>query len=82
LRQRYEAANLPNATIPTNIEVKDAIKGRFPEFYAALFDKTVEATLQQQRRARLGDEHYFDHPHIGIIAVINRYQPDGNQSAP
>jgi hypothetical protein len=40
--QRYEAANLPNATIPTNIEVKDQMKGRFPEFYAALFDKTLE----------------------------------------
>jgi hypothetical protein len=40
--QRYEAANLPNATIPTNIEVKDEVKRRFPEFYAALFDKTLE----------------------------------------
>jgi hypothetical protein len=39
--QRYEAANLPNATIPTNIEVKDAVKGKFPEFYAALFDATL-----------------------------------------
>jgi hypothetical protein len=40
--QRYEAANLPNATIPSNIEVKDEVKSRFPEFYAALFDKTLE----------------------------------------
>ena len=40
--QRYEAANLPNATIPSNIEVKDEVRGRFPEFYAALFDKTLE----------------------------------------
>jgi hypothetical protein len=40
--QRYEAANLPNATIPTNIEVKDAVNGRFAEFYAALFDATLE----------------------------------------
>jgi hypothetical protein len=39
--QRYEAANLPNATIPTNIEVKDAVNGRFAEFYAALFDATL-----------------------------------------
>ena len=42
----------------------------------------LEATLQQERRVRLGDEHYFDHPHIGIIAVVNRYEPDGAQSAP
>jgi hypothetical protein len=27
--QRYEAANLPNATIPTNIEVKDEVKPTF-----------------------------------------------------
>jgi hypothetical protein len=39
--QRYEAANLPNATIPTNVEVKDEVKARFPEFYAALFDATL-----------------------------------------
>jgi hypothetical protein len=42
--QRYEAANLPNATIPTNIEVKDTVNGRFPEFYAALFDATLAKT--------------------------------------
>jgi hypothetical protein len=39
--QRYEAANLPNVTIPTNIEVKDTVNGRFAEFYAALFDATL-----------------------------------------
>jgi hypothetical protein len=42
----------------------------------------LEATLQQERRVRLGDEHYFDHPHIGIIAVINRHAPDTDQSEP
>jgi hypothetical protein len=42
----------------------------------------LEATLQQQRRVRLGDEHYFDHPHIGVIAVVNRHETDGDQSAP
>jgi hypothetical protein len=39
--QRYEAANLPNVTIPTNVEVKDTVNGRFAEFYAALFDATL-----------------------------------------
>ena len=42
--QRYESANMPNATIPTNIEVHDAVKGRFGEFYAALFDETQKKT--------------------------------------
>jgi hypothetical protein len=42
----------------------------------------LEATLQQQRRVRLGDQHYFDHPHIGIIAVINRHVMDDDQSEP
>jgi hypothetical protein len=41
-RQRYELANYPNAFIPTNLDVKDAARDRFAEFYAALFDKTVE----------------------------------------
>jgi hypothetical protein len=40
--QRYEMANYPNATIPTNIDVVDETKGAFAPFYAALFDKTLE----------------------------------------
>src|SRR5262249_18555277 len=40
--QRYEVANYPNATIPTNIDVKDSVKDHFASFYASLFDKTVE----------------------------------------
>ena len=40
--QRYEVANYRNATIPTNLDVKDEVRKRFGEFYAALFDRTVE----------------------------------------
>jgi MYXO-CTERM domain-containing protein len=39
---RYEVANFPNTTIPTNIGVKDEVRNRFGEFYAALFDHTLE----------------------------------------
>jgi MYXO-CTERM domain-containing protein len=39
---RYQVANYDNATIPTNLEVKDEVRTRFGEFYAALFDRTVE----------------------------------------
>jgi hypothetical protein len=35
-------ANYKNVTIPTNLDVKDAVKDRFGEFYAALFDRTIE----------------------------------------
>jgi MYXO-CTERM domain-containing protein len=45
--QRYEVANYDNATIPTNLDVKDEVRTRFGEFYAALFDRT----LQQHPRA-------------------------------
>ena len=41
--KRYEVANYKNALIPTNVDVKPAVKSRFGEFYAALFDKTVAA---------------------------------------
>jgi MYXO-CTERM domain-containing protein len=41
--QRYEVANYPNVTIPTNLRVTDRVRGRFAEFYAALFDKTEES---------------------------------------
>ena len=40
--QRYEVANYGNVTIPTNLDVKDAVRDTFGEFYAALFDRTVE----------------------------------------
>ena len=39
---RYEVANYPNITIPTNITVKDGVREHFAEFYAALFDHTLE----------------------------------------
>jgi len=41
--KRYEVANYKNVVIPTNFDVKDGVKTRFAEFYAALFDKTLEA---------------------------------------
>lgn len=41
--KRYEVSNYKNVFIPTNFDVKDAVKPRFAEFYAALFDKTLEA---------------------------------------
>jgi MYXO-CTERM domain-containing protein len=41
--KRFEVANYKNVTIPTNFDVKNVVKSRFAEFYAALFDRTVEA---------------------------------------
>lgn len=40
-QQRYEVANYPNVTVPTNLDVNDTAKERFGAFYAALFDKTL-----------------------------------------
>jgi hypothetical protein len=39
---RYEVANYPNVTIPTNIDVSNDTRESFGPFYAALFDATVE----------------------------------------
>ncbi|HWO17199.1 MAG TPA: DUF2330 domain-containing protein [Kofleriaceae bacterium] len=41
--RRYEVANYKNVMIPTNFDVRPGVRDRFAEFYAALFDKTVEA---------------------------------------
>lgn len=41
--KRYEVSNYKNVFIPTNVDVKKAVKKRFAEFYAALFDETVRA---------------------------------------
>ncbi|MEO6774210.1 MAG: DUF2330 domain-containing protein [Kofleriaceae bacterium] len=38
---RYEVANYPNLTIPTNLPVTDQVRTRFGEFYAALFDHAL-----------------------------------------
>ncbi|MEZ4448184.1 MAG: DUF2330 domain-containing protein [Nannocystaceae bacterium] len=40
--KRYELANYPNVTIPTNLEVAEEARERFGELYAALFDATLE----------------------------------------
>ena len=40
-KQRYEVANYRNVTVPTNIDVSDATRERFGEFYAALFDRVM-----------------------------------------
>ena len=40
--QRYEVANYANVTIPTNLDVRDAVRADFGGFYAALFDRTLE----------------------------------------
>jgi len=40
--QRYEAANYPNVTIPTNLDVAEDARDKFGAFYTALFDRTLE----------------------------------------
>ncbi len=42
--KRYEVANYPNVTIPTNLDVSENAKGQFGTFYAALFDRTLAKT--------------------------------------
>ena len=41
-RQRYDVANYPRATLPTNLEVDDSVRARYGELYAAVFDATLE----------------------------------------
>jgi hypothetical protein len=41
-KDRYEVANYPNITIPTNIDLNEGMKDKFAGFYAALFDATLE----------------------------------------
>ena len=42
--KRYEVANYPNVTIPTNLDVAENARDSFGSFYAALFDSTVAKT--------------------------------------
>ncbi len=39
---RYEVANYPNVTIPTNLDVAENAKSSFGSFYTSLFDRTLE----------------------------------------
>lgn len=41
-RQRYDVANYPNVTIPTNLDVSENARESFGSFYASLFDRTIE----------------------------------------
>ncbi len=42
--KRYEVANYPDVTIPTNYDVSDATREQFGAFYAALLDRTIAET--------------------------------------
>lgn len=42
-RSRYEVANYENYAIPTNLVVTGAVKDNFGAFYAAMFDRVLEA---------------------------------------
>jgi MYXO-CTERM domain-containing protein len=39
---RYQVANYPNTTIPTNLDLEETAKDHFGEFYVSLFDHTLE----------------------------------------
>jgi len=41
-KERYEAANFPNVTIPTNLDVAESAREQFGAFYGDLFSRTVE----------------------------------------
>lgn len=53
--QRYEAANYDNVFIPTNLDVKDAARGAFGAFYAALFDRA--RALKESKRPAVVTEY-------------------------
>jgi MYXO-CTERM domain-containing protein len=38
---RYEVANYPNVTVPTNLRVQDGVRDAFGSFYEAMFQDTV-----------------------------------------
>src|SRR5688572_3558642 len=40
--KRYEAANYPSVTIPTNLDLAEGAKEHFGRFYATLYDRTLE----------------------------------------
>jgi hypothetical protein len=42
-QKRYDVANYPNVTIPTNFDVKENARDQFGAFYASLFDETLRA---------------------------------------
>jgi MYXO-CTERM domain-containing protein len=68
--QRYELANYKNVFIPTNFDVKDEVRTRFGEFYAALFDRTV-----QQNPGAIVTEYSWD---AGTCDPCPGPQLDGN----
>ncbi len=68
--QRFELANYKNVVIPTNFDVKDEVRTRFGEFYAALFDRTV-----QQNPGAIVTEYAWD---AGTCDPCPGPQLDGN----
>jgi hypothetical protein len=52
---RYELANYPNVSVPTNLIVRDSVRGDFAGFYEALFSRMLE-----QQRGAIVTEYAWD----------------------
>ncbi len=55
----------------------DTVPMRDTEDYAP-HTKTI-FTLQEQRRIRSNVIHYFDHPHLGVIALVTPWEPEEDE---
>ncbi len=59
-QKRYELANYKNVTIPTNIDIDEKAKDQFPAFYAALFDRTLEENMDENKHPPVVTEYSWD----------------------
>ena len=53
--QRYEIANRPNVTFPTNLEVVSDVRNSFSGFYQTLFSKTLKPILTRWSQSTRGN---------------------------
>ena len=65
---QYDFNQLQSANMPTELKVNAPIS-------APVYAKRV-AVMQQQRRLRSGELHYFDHPQLGVLIQIRKIEKD------
>ena len=64
-----------NIIEPTNAPLTLSAKQKLTNKEQGVSDNNQVISFKQDRRVITGEIHYFDHPHIGMVVQIRRFDP-------
>lgn len=81
---RLRKSNMANTATkkPATVQNNDTMRGTMKQVLVSPADKTLDIAgyrLNQNRRIKLNEIHYFDHPQFGIIIQVSPYEAGETQ---